>query len=425
VSAALESTSADAPALSSRPGDTSLAEALLASHPLRAVRSHLLATDETTLAHQTELTQIPAPPFGEEERARRMAELLSDCGAVEVRFDREGNVVARYPDPGPVQGPPVVVAAHLDTVFPAGTDVSVTREGDLLRGPGISDDGRGLAAVLALCRSLVRAEASLERPLLLAATVGEEGLGDLRGTRYLFSPEGVGHGAAAFLSLDGAGNRGIVHRGVGSRRIRLELTGPGGHSWSDWGRANPIHALARVLASLQELPLPEGATLSVGRIAGGESVNAIPRSAWAELEIRSGDEAVLSGLESRALASGRAAVDQANDERAGGSSPLSLHEHVIGSRPAGSTAEDSPLVRAAVAATYALGDVPVPLLSSTDANVPMARGVPAVTLGAGGDAGNAHTVDEWYRNVRGPQGIVRAALTLLTLERLGSPEGEG
>ena len=209
---------------------------------------------------------------------------------------------------------------------------------------------------------------------------------------------------------------------MGSRRIRLELTGPGGHSWSDWGRVNPIHALAQALASLQELPLPEGATLSVGRIGGGESVNAIPRSAWAEVEIRSEDEAILADLESRALGSARAVVQQANGVRASGSPPLSLEEHVLGTRPAGSTSDDTPLVRAAAAATYAMGDVPVFLLSSTDANVPMAEGIPAVTLGAGGEAGNAHTVDEWYRNVRGPQGIVRAALTLLLLERLASPD---
>lgn len=401
-----------------RPEDTVLADKLLTVDPLRTVRSYLLATDETTLAHQTLLTEIPAPPFGEEERAHRMAELLRECGAVDVRLDREGNVVARYPDPGPVDRAPLVVSAHLDTVFPAGTDVSVTRDGDLLTGPGISDDGRGLAALLALCRALAHARVSLGRTLLLVATVGEEGLGDLRGARHLFSAGGAGREAVAFLSLDGAGSRGIVHLGVGSRRIRLELAGPGGHSWSDWGRANPIDALARALTSLRDLSLPAGATLSVGRIAGGESVNAIPRSAWAELEIRSGDDAVLTELQSRALSAARAAVEQANEERTPGSPPLTLQERVIGARPAGSTPEDAALVRAAVAATYALGEIPIPTLSSTDANVPMAVGVPAVTLGAGGEAGNAHTVDEWYRNVRGPQGILRVALTLVLLERL-------
>jgi tripeptide aminopeptidase len=411
---------------SPRPEDTALAEAFLASEPLRTVRSHLLATDEITLAHQVELTEIPAPPFGEADRASRMAELLSDSGAVDVHSDGEGNVVARYPDPDPTDQAPLVVSAHLDTVFPPGTDVSVTREGSLIRGPGISDDGRGLAALLALCRALVRARVRLGRPLLLVATVGEEGIGDLRGARHLFSPEGAGRDAAAFLSLDGAGSRGIVHRGVGSWRIRLEITGPGGHSWSDWGRANPIDALARALASLHELALPGGSTLSVGRVAGGESINAIPRSAWAELEIRSENQEVLTELQSRALASARVAVERVNGERTPGSVPLTLQEHVIGARPAGSTSGDAPLVRAAVAATHALGDVPIPTLSSTDANVPMAAGIPAVTLGAGGEAGNAHTVDEWYLNVRGPQGILRVALTLMLLERLPFPtEAEG
>jgi acetylornithine deacetylase/succinyl-diaminopimelate desuccinylase-like protein len=384
------------------------------------VRAYLADFDETTLAHQAELTEIAAPPFGEEVRARRMAELLTEAGALDVTTDEEGNVVGRYPGEALGTAPPLVVAAHLDTVFPAGTDVTVTRSGDLLTAPGISDDGRGLAGLLALCRALVDSGAVLSRPLLLVATVGEEGLGNLRGVRHLFSPVGAGHGAAAFISLDGAGSRGIVHRGLGSRRFRFEIEGPGGHSWSDWGRANPIHALSEGLTSLREIRLPEATTLSVGRIGGGKSINAVPQAAWAELEIRSERESALADLEPQVLGRLEAAIERANDGRLTRSDPLTVETISLGARPAGATPADHPLVRAAVAATDALGREPVSVLSSTDANLPMSLGIPAITVGAGGEAGGAHTAEEWYKNTNGPDGIARAALILMLLERLAS-----
>lgn len=406
------------PPLTPTPRDEEAAATVMASAAFRTVAAHLRDTDETTLAHQVELTEIPAPPFDEGLRAHRMAELLGAAGGVDVVTDPEGNVVSRYPDPGAPSGAPWVVAAHLDTVFPAGTDVSVSRDGDLLRGPGISDDGRGLAALLALGRTLAHAGLRFRRPLLLVATVGEEGLGDLRGVRHLFSTEGAGHGAAGFISLDGAGHRGVVHRGLGSRRLRVELEGPGGHSWSDWGAVNPIHALAAGLASAQALRLPSATTFSVGRISGGKSINAIPERAWAEVEIRSQDEGRLTTLEPQVLACIRDAVDACNEDRTAGTAPLLLEMVPIGARPAGSTCADTPLVRAAAAATRALGREPVSTLSSTDANVPMALGIPAITVGAGGEAGGAHTLDEWYRNTDGPDGIARAVLTLLLLDAL-------
>ncbi len=400
-------------------GDSDEARRIAASGPFQSLRRHLIDTDDLTLAHQVELTEIPAPPFGEEPRARRMAELLTECGAVDVTQDPEGNVVAWYPDPRDGSHAPIVVAAHLDTVFPAGTDVSVTREGDLLTGPGISDDGRGLAALLALCRAFTHTEASLHRPLMLVATVGEEGLGDLRGVHHLFSPVGAAHEAAAFISLDGAGRRGIVHQGLGARRFRIEIEGPGGHSWSDWGRVNPIHALSRGLASLQDVELPEGSTLSVGRVGGGKSINAIPQSAWAEIEARSLHDGELVRLEAEVFTRLGPAIDDENEHRNRDSEALELQRTTIGSRPAGETPVDSPLVRAAVAATSVLSREAASVPSSTDANVPMSLGIPAITIGAGGAAGRAHTTEEWYRNTNGPDGIARAALILLLLETLG------
>lgn len=398
--------------------DVAQAESLLASRGFGQLRSYLADTDDLTLAHQIELTEIPAPPFGEEARARRMAELLGECGAVEVGEDAEGNVMAWYAEAPSDTARPVVVAAHLDTVFPTGTDVSVTRDGDLLKAPGISDDGRGLAALLALCRAFTHAGITLSRPLMFVATVGEEGLGDLRGVRHLFSPTGAARNAAAFISLDGAGRRGIVHQGVGARRLRVEFEGPGGHSWSDWGRVNPIHALSRGLAAIQEVPLPDHTTFSVGRIGGGKSVNAIPQKAWVEMEVRSLHEEHLTTLETEVLAQLAAAVEEENQRRPSGTDALTMSHTTIGSRPAGGTPAASPLVRAAVAATSALGPDPVAIPSSTDANVPMAAGIPAITIGGGGEAGGAHTTDEWYRNTHGPDGIARAALILLLWDAL-------
>ncbi len=400
--------------------DVARAESIVATQGFGQLRSYLADSDDLTLIHQMELTEIPAPPFGEKARARRMAELLEECGAVDVGEDAEGNVVAWYGETPSGVTQPLIVAAHLDTVFPAGTDVSVVRDGDFLRAPGISDDGRGLAALLALCRALTHAGITLARPLMLVATVGEEGLGDLRGVRHLFSSAGAARAAAAFISLDGAGRRGIVHQGPGSRRLRVEFDGPGGHSWSDWGRVNPIHALSRGLAAFQEVQLPEHTTLSVGRMGGGKSVNAIPQKAWAEIEVRSVREEHLVRLETEILTRLTSAVEEENQNRAVGTDTLTMGHSTIGSRPAGETPSHAPLVRAAVAATAALGPDPVAVASSTDANVPMAAGIQAITIGAGGEAGGAHTTAEWYRNTNGPDGIARAALILLLLDALNS-----
>jgi acetylornithine deacetylase/succinyl-diaminopimelate desuccinylase-like protein len=315
-------------------------------------------------------------------------------------------------------GDPVAVAAHLDTVFPEGTPVTVRKEGDRILGPGISDNGRGLAALLAMVRCLAREDISLSRPLLLAGTVGEEGVGNLRGVRHLFSESGAAHRACAFISLDGAGNQRVVNRSVGSCRVRIRLTGPGGHSWVDWGTPNPVHTLGTTITALTTLPLQPGATLSVGRVSGGISVNAIPEEAWMEMEVRSVDEAALETLEARIRATVVDEVERANDRRREGTPPMALHWQSMGKRPAGTTSPSTPLVQAASLATRELSGGVELVSSSTDANVPMHLGIPSITLGAGGEAGQAHTIEEWYRNVRGPEGIARALLTLLVLDRL-------
>ena len=372
---------------------------------VRRAADHVLADDEATLRSQIELSEIPAPAFQEAERGRRMGVLLAEAGLPAPVADTVGNVLTTRP--GSKSVPPLVVSAHLDTVFPAGTDVTVHRDGDFLRGPGISDDARGLATLLAVARAMTGAGIATRAPVIFAATVGEEGIGDLRGVKHLFGTDGAGRGAAGFVSLDGAGLDRIVIDGLGSRRYRLEVTGPGGHSWVDWGTPNPIHALLDVGRSLTSiaLPLDPVTTLTVGRIGGGTSVNAIPQSAWIEIDTRSASGESLDALEAEI----RARVEAA--PAAHGRLPFGLT--VIGDRPGGTSDPDAPLVRAAFAATRAVGGSPLPGLSSTDANVPMALGIPALTIGCGGEAGLAHTTEEWYRNVGGAKGVLRALYTVL------------
>ena len=389
--------------------------ALLERPEIAAARRFIFEDDARTLRQQRELTEIAAPPFGEGPRGDRMAELMEEAGLTSPEKDAEGNVIAWWGDRAETGAiAPIVVSAHLDTIFPAGTDVRVREQGDRLVGPGISDDGRGLAALLALARALGHGRPGLSRPLLFVATVGEEGEGDLRGVRHLFREGGPARAAEAFVSLDGAGLSRVVTSGLGSRRFRLGARGPGGHSWVDWGTPNPIHALAIAVASFTELALPHKprTTLSVGRWSGGTSVNAIPQDAWVEIEVRSEALAELDRLDGEIRAGTEAAIGKAN-RSANGRGRLELEVEVIGDRPAGRTEQGHGLVRAAFAATRLVGAEPELATSSTDANIPMSLGIPAITIGAGGEAGLAHTTDEWYRNEGGPEGVLRALLTVL------------
>ena len=394
------------------------ARRLLRKRDVRRATDFLRRTDDRVILDQCELTAIPAPPFGEAKRARRMGELMAEVGLSDVGCDAEGNVLGVLASHS--QGPALVVSAHLDTVFPAGTDVTVRHVGDRICGPGISDDARGLAALLALARTLTQSGPDLERPLLFVATVGEEGTGDLRGVRHLFRDDGPGRSGRGFISLDGAGTGRIVTRGLGSRRYRITARGPGGHSWVDWGTPNPIHMLGELVARATAMSLPQAppTSLTVARWGGGTSVNAIPREAWVDLEVRSEGNDEIEGLDRAIRELGATTVVRVNEHRPKGTLPLELSVSSIGHRPAGETPPDSALVMAAAAATAALGSQPALSVSSTDANIPMTLGVPAVTMGAGGEAGQAHTTDEWYRNVGGTEGLVRALLTVLLMDEV-------
>jgi tripeptide aminopeptidase len=381
-----------------------------ALEPLRR-RVHDEAAE--TLAEQLALVRIPAPSLAEGPRAAYLLERFHALGLDAVRQDEVGNVLGEW---GPAEGAAgVVVAAHLDTVFPAGTDVEPRHEGRRIHAPGITDNCRGLAALLALARVLPAAVPPARR-VVLVGSVGEEGIGDLRGVKHLFREGSPLREAGAFVALDGSGVRRIVHRAIGSLRLRVVIEGPGGHSWSDRGAANPAVALGAAVAALAALPLPHPArsALTVARLGGGTSVNSIPAEAWMEVDLRSEVAGVLPQLEEQLRAILVRALGEQNGARRRGTPPLSHQVRVIGDRPSGETAPDHPLVRLAATATRALGAEPELVGSSTDANVPMALGIPSIAIGAGGDSGGIHTLDEWYANDGGPTGVERALLVVLS-----------
>ncbi len=386
----------------------------LSDHPsVRRGREILVATDDETVALQTTICRIPAPTGAEGPRAELVAQRMRSLGLTEVRLDQAGNVVGRWGGRAGENGGAVVIAAHLDTVFGPEVDLSVQRTGSRLMAPGISDNARGLSGLLALARAVIGAGWTTDRPIVFAATVGEEGAGDLKGARHLLGPEG-GVTAAAVIALDGAGLDRVVHRALGSRRFRVTYRGPGGHSWAAYGVANAAHALGRFAAGLPELPRPSKTrtACSVVRMEAGTGLNSIPAAAWAEVDSRSEDRSALDTVEAGLRALAADALETENRRRTRGTTPLTLTIETIGDRPAGATPPTDPLVQAAIQATRAVGGSPELSAASTDANVAIARGLPAIALGAGGTAGDTHLTTEWYDNTGGPEGLVRALLVL-------------
>ena len=389
---------------------------LLAHERIRAARHHIERTDEVTLARQAALSAIPAPTGAEGRRGAHVAELFREIGLSDVAVDHAGNVHGWLGKNGErsVAGP-VVLAAHLDTVFGAEVDVAVERRGQRLEGPGISDNARGLAALVAVAEAMVAARVPVARPILFAATVGEEGSGDLRGVKYLLNGK---HTVpllptpAAFIALDGAGLDRVIHRALGSKRYHVTFRGPGGHSWAAFGVANPANAVGRAAALLADLPPQQTprTTCAVVRLGGGTGLNSIPQEAWLDLDLRSEDPRALAQLDVTVRAALERAADDENRRRTAGSPTLRVEVQLLGDRPSGMTPRAHPLVRAAVAANRALGRDAELASASTDANVPIALGIPAIALGAGGKAGDAHLATEWYENVEGALGIIRALL---------------
>ena len=362
------------------------------------------------------ICSIPATPFAEQERAEHLAERFGELGLSEIAIDEEGNCVGLYP--GSSLSPLIVVSAHLDTVFSPGADFTVRREGHKLLAPGIADDGCGLAALIAIIQAMRTAKIATAGSILFVGTVGEEGEGNLRGVRHLLTRgRWSNQPIAAFLSFDGPGVDRITHRALGSRRYRVVLEGAGGHSWGDFGLPNPVHALGRAIFRLTSYPAPKDprTTFNVGSIGGGASVNAIPERASMEVDLRSAGPAELTRLDAFFRRAVQEAAEEENAGRRPGDKPLKLRLEMIGERPSGETPADSPLVKLAIECTRMLGIEPRLDQSSTDSNLPISLGIPAITLGAGGTSGASHTLAEWYDPRDRGRGLKRGLLLILAL----------
>ena len=400
------------------PRAPALADTVSTHRSLTPAHARLAARDDAIIRTQITVAQIAAPTGEEQERGGWVARRYRDCGLADIHTDAAGNVIGRRQ--GSDELPPVVVCAHLDTVFPRETDLSIRRDGDRLVGPGINDNGRGLAVMLALASEIDGMRLRPRHPVEFVATTGEEGLGDLRGAKHYF--ENRGRGAHAMIALDGAGDERIIHRALGSRRFRISYSGPGGHSWAAFGVVNAVHAAAGAAARLAALTLPSSprTTLSVGRIGGGLSVNSIPDRAWLEIDLRSTSAAQLDGLDRSIRHIAQVAADEENAKRAVGTRQLSVLVESIGCRPCGETPADHSLVQAALEATRLVGRQPDLALASTDANVAISHGIPAIAIGAGGRGGDAHTRGEWFDNLHGTLGVARALTILMTTAKLAS-----
>jgi len=370
------------------------------------------------------LTEIPAPPFGEEKRGIAFRERMAALGLSDIATDEVGNVMGLRRGTGAPGGKLVIVSAHLDTVFPAGTDVTVKREGTKLSAPGIGDDTRGLAALLAWIGALNNGKVKTKSDILFVATVGEEGPGDLRGVRHLFTKSAYKDRVAAFFSVDGINPARITSAAVGSKRYRVTFKGPGGHSFGAFGIVNPMAAMAKAVTDLYQIvpPASPKTTYAAAVTGGGTSVNSIPDSVFMEFDMRSESAAELDGLEARFLAIVDKAVAGENAARSTRAGSVSADKARIGDRPAGTTPADATIVRLTLAAARAQGFTPALGASSTDANIPISLDIPAITIGSGGTGDRAHAPDEYIdvertESVRGLNVGLLAILAVAGLDK--------
>jgi tripeptide aminopeptidase len=390
----------------------SVVQLMATPHVARALRFFETQADAIT-EEQIRICSIPASPFGERERAEYFSRKFSELGLSEVEIDEEGNCLGLLR--GASRSPLMVVSAHLDTVFSADTKFNVTRRNGKLYAPGIADDGCGLVALIAIVQAIQSERIPVEGSILFVGTVGEEGEGNLRGVRHLFTKGRWAKHVDSFLSFDGPGLDRVTNRALGSRRYRVGVTGPGGHSWGDFGLPNPVHALGRAISRLAGYPAPKEprTTFNVGRIEGGRSVNAIPSEATMEVDLRSAAEGELRRLDAFFRRAMKDAVDEENATRRTGDPLLKLKLDLIGERPTGETPPESPLVETAIEATKLIGIEPRLDQSSTDANLPISLGIPAITLGAGGSSAFSHSLDEWYDPRGRDLGLKRGLLVIL------------
>ncbi|WP_055393969.1 M20/M25/M40 family metallo-hydrolase [Flagellimonas eckloniae] len=362
------------------------------------------------------LTEIPAPPFKESVRAEKFKSMLEDAGADKVWIDEIGNVIGLKK--GSEEGKVVALDAHLDTVFPEDTDVTVKQKGDTLYAPGIGDDTRGLAMIIATVKAIKKAEVRTKSDILFIGSVGEEGLGDLRGVKHLFKKGKTK--IDSWISIDGGKMGRVNNAGLGSVRYKAVFSGKGGHSWGAFGLANPHHALG---ASIKEFTLHASeftskgpkTSFNIGRIGGGTSVNSIPFESWMEVDMRSISAERLKQIDSIFKVSMRKAVDEYNESGVKDSIKLELVK--IGDRPSGETPIENALVQRAIAVSNYFNAEPKLTIGSTNANIPISMGIPAITIGRGGKGGSAHSLGEWWMNDNGAEAIKLALL--LTLAEAG------
>jgi acetylornithine deacetylase/succinyl-diaminopimelate desuccinylase-like protein len=379
------------------------------------------ADDARTLQEQKRITEIPAPPFKEKTRADYYLKRFRDLGIEGASIDAEGNVIALRK--GSAGKPKLVISAHLDTVFPEGTDTTVKEKDGVIHAPGIGDDARGLAALLSVLQALNANEIRTVGDLMFVGTVGEEELGNLRGVKALFRDHKDIDG---FISVDGLQITRIVNQATGSHRYEIIFKGPGGHSFQEFGLPSATHAMGRAIAKISDLQTPSDpkTTFTVGTVRGGTSVNAIAGEARMAVDMRSNATEELLKLEARVLDLVREAVNEEN--KRWNSDKITADIKLIGDRPAGLVAEDSPIVQATRRAVSAITRAPTVTFAgaSTDSNLAMSLGVPAVTLGGGGEGGNWHSLNEWYKPTDaylGPQNVLLTTLVLAGLDGVTQP----
>lgn len=379
---------------------------------VRLALDYIKSIEPETIEEQIRITEISAPTFKEGQRAEYFKRRFTELGLKNVRIDRAGNCLGERPGAEGNNAPTLVVAAHLDTVFDEATNTKVKRDGAILKAPGISDDGRGLTLLLTLARALDHAKIETRGSIIFVANVGEEGLGDLKGTRHLFNDELKGR-ITHFISIDGAG-LGITNKAVGSRRYRVAYTGPGGHSYGAFGLPNPIHALGRLIEKVSrfQTPAEPKTTFNVGRIEGGTSVNSIARTASLEMDMRSVSADELAKLDREFKQAAQTALSEENS-RWTSERKLIVEVKLIGNRPTGTQELDAPIVQAALAADRALSIKSELDASSTDSNVPISLGIPAITIDGGGRSGGTHSLDESFDSTDSHIGSQRALLIVL------------
>jgi len=375
---------------------------------------YIIDVEDKTNKNLIELTEIEAPPFKEEKRAKEFSERLKLAGIKKVWIDSIGNVIGFLE--GSIGNKNIAIDAHLDTVFPEGTDVKVQIKNDTLFAPGIGDDTRGLAMILTIAETIVNSEIKPVDNILFIGTVGEEGLGDLRGVRYLFKNNEPK--IDSWIAIDGGSIGRVNNQALGSYRYEVIFDGPGGHSWGAFGLVNPHHALGAGIKNFVEkadIYTDNGPKTSynVGIISGGTSINSIPFKSSMQIDIRSIDPNRLNDMEEILFNSMNKALDEQNAIKRSGPD-LKLTINKIGNRPSGKVDESVPLIQKTIAATQYMGVEPRLTIGSTDSNIPISLGLPAVTIGRGGEGGGAHSLDEWWLNKDGYKSIQLALLILLS-----------